>query len=279
MHVLTDIWSIIGIVFSALLVGAGTAYWLCHRSLTRSKLHEKAPKEVLYLIFSRMAHRLKTATEVIRGHLHGFSDELPEDVERWKVARRAIAEETAGINTLIERLDLLVRLGMERYPLIIEPVNVLRMLEDLMVELGPAADSKGIFLGGVITAPEQDKLYVSGDASALREVFSNILENSLKHNGKGTEIKAEVNQQDDHLVVRITDTGKGIPLEILSGLFDKVSLNYRPKKTRGTGMGLYLCKVLVELHNGKIMASSPKGKGSEVCVWLPLRRTPDKPHN
>ncbi len=274
MHILTDIWSIIGLVLAAFIVGAGTTYWLCRRSRIESKPHEKSQKEILYLIFSRIAHRLKTASEVMRGHLHGFSDELPKDAERWRAARRAIAEETAGINTLIERLDLLVRLGMERQPLIIEPVNVVRMLEDLMVDLGPAADAKGIFLGGVITAAERDKLYVSGDASALREVFSNILENSLKHNGKGTEIKAEVNQQDHQLIVRITDTGKGIPPEILSGLFDKVSLNYRPKKTRGTGMGLYLCKVLVELHNGKITASSPPRERGRVLCMVAVKENP-----
>jgi signal transduction histidine kinase len=279
MHILTDIWSITAIVLAALIVGAGITYGLLRKNRIEVKPQEKAEKEILYLIFSRMAHRLKTATEVMRGHLHGFSDELPKDAERWKAARRAIAEETAGINTLVERLDLLVRLGMERHPLIIEPVNVVRMLEDLMVDLGPAADAKGIFLGGVITAAERDKLYVSGDASALKEVFSNILENSLKHNGKGTEIKAEINQQDHQLMVRITDTGRGISPEILSGLFDKVSLNYHPKKTRGTGMGLYLCKMLVELHSGKITASSLPGKGAEFCVLLPLRRTADKANN
>jgi signal transduction histidine kinase len=273
LHILTDIWSLAGVMLAALIAGAGITFWLCRKSRTENKPRDKVQREALYLIVSRLAHRLKTATEVMRGHLHGFSDELPRDAERWKAARKAIAEETEGINTLIEKLDLLVRLGMEQHPLIIEPINVARMLEDLMVELGPAADAKGIFLGGVVTSSDQDKLYVSGDASALREVFSNILENSLKHNGKGTEIKAEIKQQDHLLTVCINDTGKGISPDILSGLFNKVSLNYRPKKTRGTGMGLYLCKVLVELHNGRISASSHNGQGTEFCIQLPLRRT------
>jgi signal transduction histidine kinase len=279
MQILTDIWSITVVVLAALALGSGTTYWIFHRTSTRSKPHQNAEKDILYLILSRMSHRLKTATEVIRGHLRVLGEDLPRDAERWKAARQAIAEETAGINALIERLDLLVRLGMERHPLIIEPVNIVRMLEDLMVELGPAADAKGIFLGGVVTARERDKLYVSGDASALKEVFSNILENSLKHNGKGTEIKAEVNQHSHHLVVRIADTGKGIPSEVLSGLFNTISLSYHPKMTRGTGMGLYICKVLVELHNGKITANSTEGKGTEFCVQLPLRRTPDQAIN
>ena len=276
MQILTDIWSITAILAAALITGAGITFWLCRYGFTWYKPREKTEKQNLYLVFSHLAHRLKTATEVMRGHLHGFNDDLPKDAERWKVARQAISEETDGIDGFIETLDLLVRLGIERHALIIEPVNVVRMLEDLMVKLGPVADARGIFLGGVVTASAQDKMYVSADASALKEIFSNILENSLKHNDKGTEIKAEVHQKDQHLVVSISDNGKGIPPEVISRLFDKVSLNYSPKKTHGSGMGLYLCKLLVELHHGKIMASSPAGKGLEIAVWLPLRRIPLK---
>ena len=61
--------------------------------------------------------RLKTAGEVTRGQLHGFSDVLPQDAERWRVARRAIMEEASGINRLVERLDLVVRLGMAGHPM------------------------------------------------------------------------------------------------------------------------------------------------------------------
>jgi signal transduction histidine kinase len=273
MRIQADIWSFIAWVIGAGLIG-GVITWL----LLRKRRKQDAPKEIesretLYAVFSRIDHRLKTAVEVIRGHLHGFSDELPRDAERWRVARRAITEEASEINSLIDRLDLVVRLGMAEQPLVIEPVNVPRLLEDIMVNLGPAADAKGIVLGGLINKAGQDANYISCDALALREVFSNLLENSIRHNGPGTEITAEVKQQDSNLLVRIIDNGKGIPQEILSHLFEKGTKSYHPRMTRGTGTGLYLCKVLVQLHGGQITAETVEGKSTEFRILLPLRRT------
>lgn len=270
----TDIFSLIGVILGlSVLVGVVSAWLFLRRRRKGECSLETDGKETLYLVFSRLGHRLKTAGEVIRGHLHGFDDELPRDAERWRVARKAIGEEATEINSLIERLDVLVRLGMAGQPLKIEPVNIPRLLEELMVNLGPAADAKGIVLGGIIRRSVQDISHISVDASALREVFSNLLENAVKHNVSGTEVTAEVRQQDNHLLVRIADTGKGISPELLSHIFEKGGSNYRPQKTRGGGMGLYLCKLLVEMHGGEITVKSVEGKGTEFHVLLPLRRT------
>ena len=277
MQILTDIWSIIAILAAALIVGAGIAYALCRNRVQWKNHMAKTEKQNLYIVFSHVTHHLKSSTEIIRGHLRGFNEDLPKNVERWQAARHVISEETDGIDTFIEKLDILVRLGIEKHSLIIEPVNVVRLLEDLMVKFGPIADSRGIFLGGIVTGGVLgNKMYVPADSGALKAIVSNILENSLKHNDKGTEIKAEVRQENHHIVISISDNGKGISPENLSRLFETVSLNYTPQKTRGSGMGLYLCKLLVELHHGKIMATSPAGKGLTIDVWLPLSRTPLK---
>jgi len=273
MKIQTDILSLLGIILGlSILIGVVSTWLFLRRRRKRGLFLDTDVKETLYLVFSRLGHRLKTAGEVIRGHLHGFDDELPRDAERWRVARRAIGEEASEISSLIERLDVVVRLGMAGQPLIMEPVNVPRLLEELMVNLGPAADAKGIVLGGIIRGPLRDVPLISGDASALREVFSNLLENAVKHNGTGTEVTAEVRQRDNQLLVRIADTGKGVSPELLSNLFEKGGSNYRPQKTKGGGMGLYLCKLLVELHGGEIAIKSVEGKGTEFHILLPLRR-------
>ena len=196
MRIQADIASFIAWVIGAGLIGSIITWLLLRKGHKQDAPKVADDREALYLVFSRIDHRLKTAGEVIRGHLHGFSDELPRDAERWRVARRAITEEASEINSLIDRLDLVVRLGMSEQPLVIEPVNIPLLLEDIMVNLGPSADAKGIVLGGLINKAGQDADYISGDASALREVFSNLLENSIRHNGPGTEITAEVKHQE-----------------------------------------------------------------------------------
>lgn len=276
VFVQTDVYSLLALVLGASAAGGVLTWWL----LLRRRRNYPQPVEIdspssIYLLFSRTSHRLKTVGEVIRGHLHGFTDELPRDAERWRVARKAIADGASEIDTLVNRLDLVVRLGMSEQLLVIEPVNLPRLLEDLMVDLGPAADAKGILLGGIVSNSDSDGSYViSADPMALREVFSNLLENAVKHNGAGTEVSAEVKLHNNKMRVRIADNGKGISEELLKTIFDKGSRVYRPgSRARSTGMGLYLAKLLVELHGGEIAVDSQPDGGTEFRITLPLRRT------
>lgn len=229
--------------------------------------------EALYLTVSRLSHQLKNVGEVIRGHLHGFTDQLPQDEERWRVARRVIGEEASEVGNLTRRLDLMVRLGMSGQPLVMEPVNIPLLLEDLMINLAPAAEAKGIVLGGVVRGEDEGVPHISGDEAALREVFANLLENAVKHNGSGVEITGEVRHTGGQIVVTISDTGKGIPEELVSTMFARGNRRYAPVQNRGTGMGLYLCQLLTELHGGTISVSSSEGSGTTFEITLPLRRS------
>lgn len=268
----TDIFSLVATVMGAFIVGGIVAWLFLRRKQKQERPIETRRDETPYLLLSRLAHRLKTAGEVIRGHLHPFSEQLPTDDERWRVAFRAILEEASGINYLTDRMDLVVRLGLTGQPLVLEPVNVPRLLEDLMLNLAPAAEKKGITLGSMINCQPETVAHISADVSALQEVFSNLLENAVKHNGAGTEVSAEVNQLDRYLLVCIKDTGKGIPAEVISRIFEKGSSSYRPQIAQGTGMGLYFCKLLVEFHGGRIEARSVEGEGTQFNILLPLRR-------
>jgi hypothetical protein len=108
----TDLLSIVGVTVGAFILGV-VITWLVKPKGGGPRLAAPGSEsEGMFLIFSRISHRLKTVGEVIRGHLHGFSDELPTDAERWRVALRAISEESAGIDNLVNRLDLVVRMGM-----------------------------------------------------------------------------------------------------------------------------------------------------------------------
>lgn len=228
--------------------------------------------EALYLTVSRLSHQLKNTGEVIRGHLHGFTDQLPQDEERWRVARRVIGDEALEVGNLTQHLDLMVRLGMSGQPLVMEPVNIPLLLEDLMINLAPAAEAKGIVLGGVVRGEDKEVPRISGDEAALREVFANLLENAVKHNGKGVEITGEVRHATNQIIVTIFDTGKGIPQELVSTMFGRGNRRYAPGQNRGTGMGLYLCQLLTELHGGTISVSSEEGSGTTFETTLPLRR-------
>jgi two-component system sensor histidine kinase ResE len=268
----TDILSLLGTILGAFIAGALVIWIFMHRKRSQGHPVESNRDQTSYLLLSRLAHRLKTAGEVIRGHLHPFNEQVPTDDDRWRVAYRAIVEEASGINNLTDRMDLVVRLGLTGQPLVLEPINVPHLLEDLMLNLAPAAEAKGIVVGGIVNCQAGAIPHITADVSALREVFSNLLENAVRHNGAGTEVVADVKQLDRHLLVCIRDTGKGIPAEVISTIFEKGSSGYRPQKTRGSGMGLYFCKLLIELHGGHIEAKSVEGEGTLFNILLPLRR-------
>jgi signal transduction histidine kinase len=261
---------VLGIAF---ILGAAIASSLVFLVLrnrgTASIKSPEADEAALYLVFSRLSHRLKTAGEVVRGHLRGFTDDLPDDAERWRVARRTIFEEATQISDSVERLDLVVRLGMDGQPRIMEPVNLAVTIEDLMVGLGPTADERGVLLGGVVGGIEN---YISGDAAALKEALSNILENAVTHGVQGTEVTAEVSSKNGAVKIRIQDTGQGMTSEQVEVLFDPGSRNYRPGSSRGTGMGLILSKMLIEMHSGTIKVSSTLEQGTTFDITLPFRR-------
>ena len=219
MIVQTQLWFFLVLISVAFVLGAGIV-WFGSRRRRRGSAAGTSDDEALYLIVSRLSHRLKTVGEVIRGHLHGFTDQLPTDAERWRVSRRSIGDEASEIGSLSQRLDLMVRLGMSGQPLVIEAVNVPALIEDIMIDLAPAADDKGLVLGGVVRSENGASApHLSGDEAVLREVFSNLIENAIKHNDAGTQVNAEVKTAGRRMEINISDTGSGIAPELLSTMF------------------------------------------------------------
>ncbi|MCH7972216.1 MAG: HAMP domain-containing histidine kinase [Chloroflexi bacterium] len=259
------------LMLGLLVLGVLIGYFVRRRSRSiQQAVESRSADENLYLAFSRLSHHLKSSGEIVRGHLRGFTDEVPTDAERWRVARRTIFDEANQITTMVERLDLLVRLGMTDRPLVMEPINLPGMIEDLMMGLAPSADEKGIVLGGVVKTSGDPQPIVSGDPSALREVFSNIVENAIVHGNSGSEIAAELHNGNGRVTVQISDTGPGMSDAQLQTLFRPGSSDRQPGVRTGTGMGLYLCKMLVELHGGTVVAKSKLGSGTSFEIDLPL---------
>ena len=263
---------VIPIAFSAigLFIGVLVARRRRPDASAESAKAERQP-DLAFEIMSIVSHRLKTVGEVIRGHLRRLEeDQLPADIDRWKVARRAIWEEATEIPALTDRIDVVVRLAVAGQPLVLEPVNLPAMIESLMLELSTAADDRGIILGGVLMRADEGEAIVSGDTTALRVAVSNLLENAIRHTPRGTEVTASIARSGSEVLLEIADTGPGIPPELLERVFERGSRTYRPRQQGGSGMGLYLTRLLIELHGGQITVESVGG--TKFSIVLPVRR-------
>lgn len=281
MIVRTELWALLAIVVGALLLWPMVSFVISRIRGVKTTPTPIIGDQTLYLTVSRLSHRLKTVGQIVIGQLSGFSDQLPSDENRWKVARNAILEEAEVVDHLTQRLDLIVNLGMTGQPLVMEPINVAALIEKLIIALAPAGEKKGVKFGEVFR-PEQSEsaareqtepAMVSGSPAALNEIFSNLLENALKHNGTGTTISSEVERKGGEVVVTIADTGSGIPSELLESMFGKGNRKYVPGQKQGTGVGMHISKLLTELHGGHITVASSPENGTKFTITFPVLRS------
>lgn len=159
-------------------------------------------------------------------------------------------------------------------------VNVVNFTQDIISGLKPKADQKGLRIffkpstgagaegAGMPSITPMFYLYL--DADHLREVLSNLIENAIKYTPAG-EVVVDVNGDEGHVVVSIADSGIGIPAEDIPHLFQKFYRvdNSDTREIGGTGLGLYLCRRLVEAMNGRIWVESEYKHGSTFFIELP----------
>jgi signal transduction histidine kinase len=115
---------------------------------------------------------------------------------------------------------------------------------------------------------------VVADRAKLRRILLNLLSNALKFTGKGGRVEISAENVDERVLISVSDTGVGIAAEDVARLFDKYEQT-RSRATRGekgTGLGLYITKQLVELHGSEINVNSEPGKGSTFSFTLPVKQ-------
>jgi len=118
-----------------------------------------------------------------------------------------------------------------------------------------------------------EQVHVRADGEKMRMVLRNLLDNALKHTPKeGDPVAISLAKQKDSVEIVIEDFGEGIPEAALPHLFEPFfrSDSSRSRKTGGYGLGLSLCKAVIDAHKGRIDISSVLGKGTRVLITLPL---------
>lgn len=119
---------------------------------------------------------------------------------------------------------------------------------------------------------------IIGDIDLLKVVFSNVFSNAIKYGKPHSEIDLNVNETDSGFVFSVRNIGRGIPSDKIEAIFDKFSqgINKDPSLPRGTGLGLYNTKCILEAHEGKIWAESEEKKWFEVNFFLPRKPNQEK---
>ncbi len=145
--------------------------------------------------------------------------------------------------------------------------NLSSIIVQMIAEMMPLAQGKEIELKSILPETSSE---VFCDDDEIRRVIQNLIDNSLKFTPSGGRITVAMSQDDHHTIVSVTDTGLGILHEHKAKLFQRF---WQGESTgryyASTGLGLYLCRRIIESHNGKIWCESTFGEGSTFFFELP----------
>jgi PAS domain S-box-containing protein len=231
---------------------------------------------------STASHEMRTPVAAIEGYLalalnpkvSTLDDNARSYLEKAHASTQHLGELFQDLLTSSKAEDG----RLSSHPDVVEAGQFMHRLRD---DLKFAADKKGLGVklvvgeegtgqGGSLAKVIQPLYFVYADPDRLREVITNLFDNAVKYTEKG-EITLGVTGNEDVVQFRVTDTGAGIPAADVPHLFQKF---YRVDNTAtrtigGTGLGLFICRKIIDLYNGRIWVESQEGKGSTFYINLP----------
>ena len=210
------------------------------------------------------AHELRTPLALMQAQLELFPaehpDVLPETAEFLALLREQTERLTQMTKTLLEMSNLQQVARNEQ-------IQLAPMIEEIFTDLAPLAEKNGITL-----KVEGDGSMTGSDALIYRLLF-NLTENAVKYNSPGGSVQITVAQEPEKLLIRVSDTGRGIPEEYQRSIFQPF---FRVDKSRsreygGAGLGLSLVWEIADLHGGSVWVEESSDKGTTIAVELPMQ--------
>jgi len=215
-----------------------------------------------------VSHELKTPIFNIQGYIHSLLDGALEDPELTKHFLKKAAKSADRMEILVKDLLTISELETGETKLDLETFDIWELIRDIYDALEMKATEKGITLG--FKQGIHPPFFVQADKKRIRQVFVNLITNSIKYGNSGGSTLAGIYDMDTYYLVEIADTGIGIAEELLPRLFERF---YRVDKGRsreegGTGLGLSIVKHIMEAHNQSVTVRSTEGDGSTFGVTL-----------
>lgn len=215
-----------------------------------------------------VSHELKTPIFNVQGYIHTLLDGALEDPELTKHFLKKAAKSADRMEILVKDLLTISELETGETQLDLETFDIWELIRDIYDALEMKATEKGISLG--FKQGINPPFFVQADKKRIRQVFVNLITNSIKYGNSGGATLAGIYDMDTYYLVEIADTGIGIAEEHLARLFERF---YRVDKGRsreegGTGLGLSIVKHIMEAHNQSVTVRSTEGDGSTFGVTL-----------
>lgn len=218
---------------------------------------------------SDVSHELKTPISTMKILSESIRYSSTEKIDTYKEFFSDINYELDRMDETITDLMDSVNLDPSNYTVNLKPIYLNYLCEIVIKRMNTIATSKEI----QILFVEDADLQILIDFSKMERVLRNLIENSIKYSAKGSIIKLHLYKSGNFAYISVEDHGIGIPLSDLGRIFERF---YRVDKDRsrtsgGTGLGLYITKNIIDMHEGEILVESTEKKGSKFTIKLPIR--------
>lgn len=232
-------------------------------------------------VVAGIAHDLRTPLTSVRGYAEGLRDGIANTPEKQRQYTEIICESINNTEKILDDLLTISKLELNGFELDKEDVNAKEFFEDGVAELKQVLDAAEFDF--THSCHCSDDTVISIDTDRFERVISNVISNSIKYareNVKGS-VHMALSEYERTVIIEISDNGIGVDRQSLPKIFDMM---YRadPARTRvakGSGLGLSVCKQIVELHGGTIWATSRSGHGLSIFISMPKRMNEDEEKN
>lgn len=218
---------------------------------------------------ANVSHDLRTPLTSLHGYLETLllKDETLSIEERRQYLQVATAQSTR-LKQLIEELFELAKLDSSETILNVEPFSLAELVHDILHKFQLEADKRSITIQADFGT---DLPFAYGDIGLIQRVLDNLIENALRYTPKDGRITLSLSNASDNIMVKVADTGQGIPEDEIEHIFDRF---YRLEKNRtasdaNAGLGLSIAKRIIDLHGSTIQAASKLEQGTTFSFSLP----------
>jgi len=223
-------------------------------------------------LFNSISHELRTPLSTIIGSVFSLLDtEGVYSGEDRKELLETVQEGTSRMDRLVANLLDTARLESGMMQLKKDWCDMEDVIGIALRRVAECIEGRPL----CITIPE-DLSLLKADCVLLEQVLINLLDNACKYSANASEITITASQDETVVLVVVADRGAGIPLEYKTKVFDKFYRVEQPKRVSGTGVGLSICKGIIEAHGGYIHAKNRPGGGTIMTFTIPLGEQPEK---
>jgi two-component system sensor histidine kinase VicK len=237
------------------------ALWKQAELVNQLEVHDKLQREFINIA----SHEMKTPTQAILG----YSELLETDPKNNAEIIASLKRNANRLQRLTNDILEVSRIESQTLRLNKEKVNINEKIREIIDDVRNQVQNPNDLQINFLEA--KHPVHLEADKTRLYQVIANLLTNAIKFTNEGTiTVSADVNDNNNELIVTVRDSGEGIHSDIIPRLFTK----FATKSNTGTGLGLYISKNIIEAHGGRIWAENNQdGKGANFTFTLPLSPT------